>query len=152
MLASSNSCAVVPFRRRIASQAALDVPMTANIDNDSSMTAQLSRLIGLVAAKLDIHLAVAAVRAVGTLCDFGAESGRRTRCLTAAAAVAAGSTSVKLKVFNALNYAEMLHIDGHDGFRCMMDVVFTLLEGAAVKVEPPPEGRNDVILISGQHS
>lgn len=143
---------MVPFCRRIASQAALDVPMAAKIDKDSYMTAQLSRLIGLLAAKLDMRLAIAAMRAVGTLCNFGAESGWRTRCLTAAAAVAVGSTSVELKFFHAVTYVKLLHINGHDGFGCMIDVALTLLEGAAVKVGPPPVGRNDVIFITGQHS
>lgn len=138
--------------RYITSQAALDSPISAGIDSGSIMTAQLSRLIGLAALRLESSLSEAALRAAGALCDFGAEEGWRTGCLTAAAAVAAGSNRVNTMVLAARSCADLLRLGGRGVFGCMVEVTLTLLEGAAIHNRPPPEVSAGVACITGRQS
>ena len=139
------------LRRRIAGQAALDTPIMDAIDSDSHVTAQLSRLIGLAGSRLDDDLSEAALRAAGALCDFNAGCDARTRCLAAAAAVAAGGSRVAFTVHLAYNRAVSLRSDVRDVFPCAVEVLLTLLEGAAVQAGPPPEELSEVIYVTGQH-
>ena len=121
------------------------------IDSDSRVTAQLSRLIGLAASQLYIDLCEAALRAAGALCNFNAGSDARTRCLSAAAAVAIGSSRVSDIVHQANRCACNLRADGRDVFRCAVEVSLTLLEGAAIQAGPPPEALSGDIYVTGQH-
>ena len=122
------------------------------IDSDSHVTAQLSRLIGLASLKLDGDLSEAALRAAGALCDFNAGSDARTRCLAAASAVAAGGSRVAFTVHLANDCAHSLQLNGRDVFCCAVEVSLTLLEGAAVQAGPAPEELSEVSYVTGQHS
>ena len=136
--------------RRIAGQAALHTPIMDEIDSDSRATAQLSRLIGLAGLRLDYDLCEAALRAAGSLCDFNAGSDARTRCLAAAAAVAAGGSRVAATVYLGNHCAYTLHLDGRDVYRCAVEVSLTLLEGAAIQTAPP-EDLSEFMYVTGQH-
>ena len=120
------------------------------VDSDSRVTAQLSRLIGLAGSQLDDDLSEAALRAAGALCDFNSCSEERTRCLAAAAVVAAGGSRVADTVHQA--YYCALRLIGRDVTRCAVEVSLTLLEGAAVQAGPPPEELSEVSYVMGQHS
>ena len=121
------------------------------VDSDSRVTAQLSRMIGLAGSQLDVDLSEAALRAAGALCDFNACSEERTRCLSAAAAVAAGGSRVADTVHQATCCAHSLGLDGRNVIRCAMEVSLTLLEGAAVHAGPPPKELSGVNYVTGQH-
>ncbi len=136
--------------RHIAGQAALDTPIMHAVDSDSPLTAQLSRLIGIAGTQLDERISEAALHAAAALCNFNAACGSRTRCLRAAAAVAAGGDTVANTVTNIVTCA-MTCADGREAFSCAMEVVLTLLEGASVQGGPPPEGQHEVVYVTGQH-
>ena len=137
--------------RHIASQATLDTPIIMDaIDSDSRVTAQLSCLIGLAGAQLHERLSEAALRAVGALCDFDAARDARTKCLKAAAAVAAGGDDVAEKMMRANLCADGLRLVGRDGSGCAVEVSTTLLEGASVRGGPPPEEQRGVVYVTGQ--
>ncbi len=121
------------------------------IDSDRRVTALLSRLIGLAGAQLHDDLSEAALRAAAALCDFDAGHALRTQCLTAAAAVAAGSGQVSVILINAIRCARRLDVAGRDMLGCMLDVALTLLEGASVQGGPPPEGEAGIVYVTGQH-
>lgn len=120
------------------------------IDSGSRVTAQLSRLLGLVAAQLDQHLSEAALRAVAALCDFNAGSVPRAECLRAAATVAAGSDQVANTVKTAATCA-MMDFDEPAPVNCALEMSLTLLEGASVQGRSPPEGQLGIIYVTGQH-
>ena len=121
------------------------------IDSDSRATAQLSRLISIARLMLDDDLSETALRAAGALCDFNACSDERTRCLAAAAVVAAGGSRVADTVHWANYCARRIRLDGRDVIHCAMEVSLTLLEGAAVQAGPPPEELSEVSYVTGQH-
>ncbi len=122
------------------------------IDSDDRVTAQLSRLIGIAGAELNEDLSEAALRAAGALCDFEAGCDLRTKCLAAAAAVAAGSSRVAGQVTDAFRTARCAVDAGLDGFGCVVEVSLTLLEGASLQGGPPAEVQNCIIYVTGQHS
>ena len=122
------------------------------ITSDSRVTAQLSRLIGRAALSLDDRLRETALQAAGALCNFDADCESRSKCLTAAATVAAGSSQVEEKVDLAHEYAVNRSRDGRDIFGCTLAMSLTLLEGASVQGGPPAEGQSEVIYVTGLHS
>ncbi len=122
------------------------------MDSDSRVTAQLSRLIGLAGAQLHEHLSEAALGAAGALCDFDLARGMRTKCLKAAAAVAAGGKVVADKVMQIIFCANALRLEGRDVYGCAVEILLTLLEGASIRGGAPPEGQSGVVFVTGQRS
>ncbi len=120
------------------------------VDSDSRVTAQLSRLIGIAEAQLDDRISEAALQAAAALSDFNAACEVRTRCLSAAAAIAAGGDTVASKVTKNINCA-MTCANDREAFSCAMEVVLILLEGASVQGSPPPDGQRDILYVTGQH-
>ncbi len=86
---------------------------------------------------MDEVISEQALRAAGVLCDFDADCKVRTACLSAAAAVAAGSDGVANMVYHVILCAGRLRASGRDVFGCVMAVCLTLLEGASVQGRLP---------------